>query len=268
MRTCIIEKNNAPASLIRFTEVACLFNYKNQWLDFFQDIIITDNADDIAVPGWRIKAGQFITTRTRSKFEHLANVDLRNDTTPLYFDPKHWSVKNEMKQYRGMKQEYIFRNYMVMVLKSRKKMLYFSNNENLPPLNNIKDIWLPASGDMAGRVRYKLPDANITIYDINPDQLEYSKWLNSCKTYPTEDEVMAKAKTFGKFSVAEKYNPGIMDWVPAEAEYKQVDILDIQLTKPTIISNILKYMPVYNKHGFAKIKEWKKNNLHLTIPSK
>jgi len=268
MRTCIIEKNNAPDSLIRFTEVACLFNYNNEWLDFFQDIIITDDADNIATPGWRIKAGQFITTKTRSKYEHLADVDLRKDTTPLYFDPKHWSVTNEMKQYRGMKQEYIFRNHMVMVLKSRKKMLYFSNNEDLPNLNHISDIWVPASGDMAGRVRHLLPNANITIYDINPDQLEYSKWLNSRTAYPTEDEVLEKAKTFGKFSVAEPYIAGPKDWSPAKAEYKHLDILETQLVQPTIISNILKYMPVYQKHGFSKIKKWKERNLHLTLTSK
>ena len=263
MRTCIIEKNNAPASLVRFTEVACLFNYNNEWLDFFQDIIITDNADDITQPGWRIKAGQYITTKTRSKFEHFADVDLRKDNTPLYFDPKHWSVTNEMKQYRGMKQEYIFRNHMVMVLKSRKKMLYFSNNEDLPNLDHISDIWVPASGDMAGRVRHRLPNANITIYDINPDQLEYSKWLNSCKTYPTESEVMEQAKTFGKFSVAEPYMQEVNDWKPAKAEYKLLDILDTKLIQPTIISNILRYMPVYHKHGFDKIKEWKKYKLFV-----
>lgn len=265
MRTCIIQKNNAPDSLIRFTEVGCLFNYENKWLDYFQDIIITDNADSIPGPAWRINAGQFITTKTRSKFKHLDNVDLRNDDMPLYFDPRHWSTTNEMKQYRGMKQEYIFRNHMVMVLKSKKRMIYFSNNEHLPALGNVKDIWVPASGDMAGRIQHLLPDANITIYDINPAQLEYSKWLNSRKSYPSEDEVKEFTKSLGKISVAERFFPGIQKWTPARAEYMNLDIIETQLTCPTIISNILKYMPVYHKHGFEKIKKWREKNLHLTL---
>lgn len=268
MKTCIIQKNNVPDSLIRFTEISCLFNYENKWLDYFQNIIITDNADSVPGPAWRINAGQYITTKIRNKFKHLDNVDFRNDHTLLYFDPKHWSTTKEMKIYRGMKQEYTFRNYMAMVLKSKKQLIYFSNNEHLPTLGNVKDIWVPASGDMAGRIQYLFPNANITIYDINSTQLRYSKWLNSCKKYPTQNQVNEFTQTLGKISEAERFIPGVQNWTPARAEYVNLDIIETDLSCPTIISNILKYMPVYHKHGFEKIKKWKEKNLHLTIGSK
>ena len=108
MRTCIIQTNNAPDSLIRFTEIGCLFNYKNDWLDFFQNIIITTNADEIKTPGWKINAGQYITTSIRSKYKNNNNVDLRRSELPLLFERQHWNIKKEMKYYRGKKQEYIF----------------------------------------------------------------------------------------------------------------------------------------------------------------
>lgn len=268
MRTCIIQTNNAPDSLIRFTEIACLFNYKNEWLDFFQNIIITTDADEIKNPGWKINAGQYITTSIRSKFKNHENIDLRESELPLLFEKQHWSTKKEMKYYRGKKQEYIFRNYMVMVLKSRNKMIYFSNNERLPNLKGYRgNIWVPASGTMAGRIQYYNPDAQITIYDINPTQIKFSQWLNSQSQYPTKKAVNEFICNFGKISTAEHYKENIKDWVPAVADYRCLDILEQNIKYPIIISNILEYMPVYHKHGFTNISNWKKKNSQFIIAS-
>jgi len=265
MRTCIIQTNNAPQSLIRFTEIGCLFNYENKWLDFFQNIIITNNADSIKTPGWKINAGQYITTKVRKKYEKVYSVDLRNSNETLNYSKNHWTDKKEMKFYRGMKQEYIFRNYMVMILKSKTKMIYFSNNEKLPNIKNYQgELWVPASGTMAGQLQFKNPNAKITIYDINQTQLDYSKWLNSQKQYPNKKTVNGFVCKLGKISIAEKFKK-VNNWVPVNADYKCVDLLDIDLICPTVISNILRYMPVYHVHGFAGVEKWKKNNLHLTI---
>ena len=268
MRTCIIQTNNAPDSLIRFTEIGCLFNYKNEWLDFFQNIIITTDADEIKTPGWKINAGQYITTSIRSKYKNNNDVDLRESELPLLFESQHWNIKKEMKYYRGKKQEYIFRNFMVMVLKSKSKMIYFSNNEELPNLKGFRgDIWVPASGTMAGRVQYYNPDADITIYDINPTQLEFSRWLNSQSRYPTKKAVSEFICSLDKISTAEHYKEHIKDWIPAVADYRCLDILEQNIKSPIIVSNILEYMPVYHKHGFKKVSNWKKKNSQFIIYS-
>ena len=112
------------------------------------------------------------------------------------------------------------------------------------------------------------PDANITIYDINPTQLEYSKWLNSKRKYPTHDEVDAFVKTLGKISVSEKFEEAVDNWAPADADYVCVDILETKLSCPTVVSNILKYMPVYYKHGSILIEKWKKDNSGFIIEAK
>ena len=140
MRTCIIQTNNAPESLIRFTEVKCFFDYKNEWLGFFDKVIITEDADSVQEHGWKINAGQYITSKIRNANENKFDLDLRTSDIPIEFDPNNWSEVQEMQQYRGKKQEYIFRNYMVMILKSRKKMIYFSNNESLPKVRNYRDF--------------------------------------------------------------------------------------------------------------------------------
>ena len=268
MRTCIIQTNNAPDSLIRFTEIGCLFNYKNEWLDFFQNIIITTDADEIKTPGWKINAGQYNTTSIRSKYKNNNDVDLRESELPLLFESQHWNIKKEMKYYRGKKQEYIFRNFMVMVLKSKSKMIYFSNNEELPNLKGFRgDIWVPASGTMAGRVQYYNPDADITIYDINPTQLEFSRWLNSQSRYPTKKAVSEFICSLDKISTAEHYKEHIKDWIPAVADYRCLDILEQNIKSPIIVSNILEYMPVYHKHGFKKVSNWKKKNSQFIITS-
>ena len=265
MKTCIIQKNDAEESLIRFTEIGCLFNSENVWLDYFQNIIVTDDADSIQGPAWRINAGQYITTTVRDLHRDKDDVDLRKDSTPIFFDPNRWSLTKEMACYRGMKQEHIFRNYIVMVLKSKQNLLYFDNNETLPKLDSVKDIWVPASGDMAGRIKFQFPESKITIYDINPKQLEYSKWLNSHKIYPTQEQFNEYYKTLGRISVAEKFNPDNKNWAPADAEYRNIDILEQKLQSPTILSNILIYMPVYNKHGFAHVQDWKNQNSTFII---
>ena len=148
-------------------------------------------------------------------------------------------------------------------------MIYFSNNESLPSLRDYKGkVWIPASGNMAGRVKFYNPDAGITIYDINPTQLEYSKWLNSRKKYPTHEEVDAFVTTLGKISVSEKFEEDVDDWAPADADYVCIDILERRLTCPTVISIILQYMPVYYKHGSTFIEKWKKDNSSFIIVPK
>lgn len=260
MRTCIIQTNNAPESLIRFTEIACLFNYENKWLNFFQDIIITDQADQYPGPSWKINAGQYITTGVRTKNKNTYDLDLRGSDQTINFSVDSWNDKKEMRQYRGMKQEYLHRNYMVMVLKSRSKMLYLSNNEKLSHLRGYQGpVWVPASGNMAGRFKHHNPDAQITIYDINPTQLKFSEWLNSNAHYPDKDTVDRFVSGIGKVSIAEQWKP-CNDWSPAEAEYKCIDLIDQELRCPTLVSNILEYMPVYHAHGFRKIKSWKDAN--------
>ena len=79
MKTCIIQKNDAEESLIRFTEIGCLFNSENVWLDYFQNIIVTDDADSIQGPAWRINAGQYITTTVRDLHRDKVDVDLRKN---------------------------------------------------------------------------------------------------------------------------------------------------------------------------------------------
>jgi len=266
MRTCIIQKNNAPASLVRFTEVKCFFDYKNEFLKFFDEVVITEDADDLGIRGWKINAGQYITGDIRDAHDSALDLDLRNSQDTINFDPDNWSEVQEMKQYRGKKQEYIFREYMVMILKSKSKMLYFSNNELMPDIKGHKgDIWVPASGDMAGRVQYHNPDANITVYDINPVQLKYSQWLNSQAQYPASEDVYEFIKTLGKISLSEKFESKPHDWIPVKANYVCVDILEKQLTCPTLVSNILEYMPAYYKHGGTYIQNWKQNNLEYVI---
>tara|TARA_Y100001938_G_C7987524_1_gene377695 strand:+ start:69 stop:872 length:804 start_codon:yes stop_codon:yes gene_type:complete len=266
MRTCIIQKNNAPASLVRFTEVKCFFNYKNEWLGFFDKVIITDDADAVATEGWKINAGQCITTKIRTAYENKFDLDLRNKDITLDFDKEGWSEVREMQQYRGKKQEYIFRNYMVMILKSREKNVYFSNNELLPAIKNHKGkLWVPASGNMAGRIQFNNPEAEITIYDINPIQLAYSKWLNSQMQYPTSEQVDKFVSTLGKISISEKFNEDVKNWTPVNANYECVDILEKKLNCFTVMSNILEYMPTYHKHGSEYIQNWKKENFSFII---
>ena len=266
MRTCIIQTNNCPQSLIRFTEVKCFFDYKNEWLGFFDKVIITENADTVEDKGWKINAGQYITSNIRNRYQDLTEIDLRQSKETIDFDPMHWSGDREMKYYRGQKQEYIFRYHMAMILKSEDKNIYFSNNESLCNITGHQgEIFVPASGVMAGRIKFYNPDTKIIIYDINPTQIQFSKWLNSQTRYPSALQVEEYMKTLGNISISESYDPNVKDWVPVDAEYKCIDILEQKLHCPTVISNILKFMPVYHKHGSSFIQQWQADNLEYLI---
>jgi len=113
---------------------------------------------------------------------------------------------------------------------------------------------------MAGQIKYHNPKADITIFDINPTQIEFSKWINSLTSYPTTESVTQFAKSLGKISTSETFDPLITRWLPAEANYNCMDILDKDLESPTIMSNILKFLPVYHKHGSEYITEWQERN--------
>ena len=261
MRTCIIETKGAPNSLIRFTEVRCFFDYNNQWLDYFDKVVLCEEADRYQKPAWRIKAGQHITTNMRTKYKDKQELDLRNSTETYNWETKFWDTAKEMKHYRGTKQEYLYRNYMTMVLKSKSKNIYFANNEPLAQIRNHEgNIWVPASGTMAGQIKYNNPKADITIFDINPTQIKFSKWLNSLTSYPTAESVTAFIGSLGKVSTSETFDPLITNWVPVEANYTCLDILDKDLESPTIMSNILKFLPAYHKHGSKYITEWEERN--------
>ncbi|HAI37763.1 MAG TPA: hypothetical protein DCM40_06380 [Maribacter sp.] len=68
--------------------------------------------------------------------------------------------------------------------------------------------------------------------------------------------------------MSEKFEEDVDDWTPADADYVCVDILETQLSCPTVISNILEYMPAYYKHGSTFIEKWKKDNLGFIIQAK
>ena len=272
MRTVVIETKNAPKDLIRFTEVRCLFDYKNNWTGFFGNIVFEENADDYSHDAWRIRAGQYITSTIREQNKQLVEVDLRQSSDTIDYD-NDFSFTRRMPQYKGKKQEYMFENYMRMVLKAKKRMLYLSNNDSPPKLpSDFKDdVWLPASGTRAYETWASNPKIKPIIYDINNDQLEFAKWLNQQPEYPTEEAMTDWIDSkFHRSAIAEAWQPlptpgQWSQWATIDKQYVLRDILELHLPKTVFLSNITQYLPCYHKWGFRHIQSWINHNSHMIL---
>ena len=271
MRTVVIETRNAPKDLVRFTEVRCLFDYENRWTGFFNDVVLQENADHHPQAAWRIRAGQYITSTIRQQNQHLEECDLRHSTATIDYDPE-FSFTHRMPQYRGRKQEYIFENYMRMVLKSRKRMLYLSNNDAPPQIQPDfqGDCWLPASGTRAYETWAANPEIRPVIYDINNDQLQFARWLNQQPEYPPEQAMTQWIHSeFHRSAIAEPWQPVATDqwgeWANTHKRYVLRDILATDLEAPTFMTNIGRYLPCYHQWGHSHIRDWHTRNHGLII---
>ena len=160
-----------------------------------------------------------------------------------------------------------------MVLKSRKRMLYLSNNDSAPvlPPNFRGECWLPASGTRAYCTWASNQNIQPVIYDINADQLEFAKWLNQQAEYPSEKAMMEWIdRQFNRSAIAEVWQPlstpeKWSEWATTDKQYVLCDILDSDLPKTVFLSNITEYLPCYHKWGFKYIQSWIHHNSHLIL---
>lgn len=268
MRTCVIETKGAGAELIRFTEVKCFFDYQNRWLGFFDQIVLLESADQFVGDSWKIRAGQYITSTIRSVYKDSQSVDLRGDDRTINFNEP-FCTKRFMPRYRGLKQQYILENHMRMLLKQKKRLMYLGNNQAVPQLQaGGKAIWVPASGMMAYWIWRTNKKSPIKIYDINPQQLSFSCWLNSQDRIPTPDAVSAYVGKLYRASIAEPYFYDKADegcwaeWTRSSKSYHGLDILSQDIPRGDLLwpSNILKYMPCYHNWGAEHIVDWFQRN--------
>jgi hypothetical protein len=272
MRTVVIQTRDAPPDLVRFTEVRCLFDYQNRWMGFFDDVVLREDAMEHPGQAWRIRAGQYITSTIRRRDQHLLEHDLRLSRETIDYDLD-FSFRRRMPQYQGCKQQYIFENYMSMVLRSRRRMLYLANTDPDPtptPHPGV-ECWLPASGTMAYHTWAAAPQMRPVIYDINPDQLEFARWLNAEPEYPTERRMMAWIGTrFPRAAIAAPWRPLARQeqwsqWCRVAKRYELRDILAQDLEAPTAMTNIGEYLPCYHRWGHAHIRQWHHRNRSLIM---
>ena len=267
MRICVIETKGAGPDLVRFTEVKALFDYENRWLGFFDRVVLCEHAGDHPGPAWRIRAGQYITYGLRQSGANSMEQDLRNNAHTIDFHEP-FQLRRFMPRYRGLKQQYVLENYLVMILKQKQRMLYLSNNES-PPSQSAGEraIWVPASGILAYNMWRASPRSALRIYDRNPQQLEFAQWHNARPRPPSGHTVMSWVSARNRVAVAEPWlelthTTDWAQWLDAPKSYHLTDILaqDIPAMECVWTSNILKYMPCYAEWGSRHIWAWHQRN--------
>lgn len=274
MRTCVIETRGAGSDLIRFTEVKALFDYENRWLGFFDRVEFCEHAGEYAGAAWRIRAGQYITSSIRNSGADTMEQDLRTDLRTIDFkEPFH--INRFMPQYRGLKQQYVLENYLRMILRQKQRMLYLSNNETLPARSaDGRAVWVPASGVLAYNMWRASPASAIRIYDRNPQQLAFARWLHALPVPPDSDTVADWVKGRHRPAIAEPWREldhtaEWSEWLRAPKSYHLTDILaqDIPQDECVWMSNILKYMPCYAEWGSHSIQAWyHRNRMRILNP--
>lgn len=269
MATAIIIDNESNESLLRFTETKLFFDAKNQGTDFVQDALIVDSkelADEkltIDSTVIVISTGDYLTTNFRNTYRNKIGIIYPTEQDEIIkFDlDTYVGFERRCKYPQGSKQLYIIENLLKTILRNRE-LVYLDNTEPYTKINDIpRHLYGLASGwktvDFAQQIGLKNLES-ITVYDINPKQLEYAKNLHDCKLLP--EKVLGYEKTCGEYAPPSHIKEFWSQWHEYPVKFKLLDLFTIPIfPKDSLIwiSNIFQYEPNIFKFGWQKCKEAK-----------
>ena len=290
---------SATKDLIRFTEVRALFNCDrsagamvlNNWINFFDEVKIIEHKKDWPGVGWLINAGQVIPSKIRNKYKTLDTVDLTSGTETINFtnsdtdmlpwmqsfDNMELTLNEDVKKYQDANRHIDIKMYYSTVLKSALNFLYAGNTEKVCDLpEDCKTVWVPASGTLAYQLWRQNPKIKVIIYDINPLQIEFARWLNARTTPPRKLQVRKYVRNLSSILGLEVEN--LQDWedinsdlwsewIKQPTEYRSLDLFtqSIPTNEYVYCSNICVWMPCYHRWGWQYINDWKNKHKEQTL---
>jgi hypothetical protein len=264
IKVFIVDQYHNPG-LLRFTETKVFFDAKNQGLEWAYDCEVVDSIDDITEDcGIVINSGECITSTFRNKFQTATSlIDARGHADLITFSPHYdYLMRTRPPFDAGSKQLYIIENLYRVVLRSQK-LVYLDNTEAyIPTVTDCKNFYGLASGwksvQFVNDFGVKNFD-NIVIYDVNPRQLEYQRYLHSQLQLP--ETVSQPHPVYGKYNPLEKIKKFWPQWHSTQVKFELINLFDppkLLDNSFVWISNVFKYEPTIFELGWQKCKLAKK----------
>jgi hypothetical protein len=276
MRAAIIVDTGINESLLKFTETKLFFNATNLSRNLVDDCFVAASESDALILAntftnyetiFIIKSGYFLTTEFEKKHKTSRGIILVDDVEGLVikYDADTYVGFNKRCKYPPLsKQLYIVENMLKAII-SAKKSVYLENTEVLltsaPAVDHLCGL---ASGWKTLHLAKLIGFENlksITVYDINPLQLEYAKKLHASPTIPLEvDNYKNKHGTYSPptWVTQELWS----QWHSYPVKFEIIDLLSTPT--PTFssnsliwVSNVFKFEPTIFQYGWQNIKEAK-----------
>jgi hypothetical protein len=276
MRAAIIVDTGISKSLLRFTETKLFFDAKNQNRDLVDDCFVAaSEADALTLANtltdfetiFIIKSGYFLTTTFDHEHKTSKGVILVEEVegSVIKYDSDTYVGFNKRCKYPPLsKQLYIVENMLKAII-SAKKSVYLENTETLlafaPAVDHLCGL---ASGWKTLHLAKLIGFENlksITVYDINPLQLEYAKKLHASPTIP--QSVDDYTNKYGTYSPPTWIDQELWrQWHSYPVKFEIIDLLGVPtptfLSNSLIwVSNVFKFEPTIFQYGWQNIKEAK-----------
>jgi hypothetical protein len=271
MRLAIIIDNGLNESLLRFTETKLFFDSKNMPRNFFNDVLVVSSLkeanDNIKIINPTVsiilKTGYFLTSvfldnHKNSTGQIIVDENIQNEVI-IYDDDTYIGFQKRCKYPPKSKQLYIVENMLKSILRS-KKNIYIQNTEQLDEnIYSVDHLYGLASGWKTIHLAKQIGLDNlksITIYDVNVKQLDYAKFLHSCKQIPCD--MYKTENSYGNFSIPTWLDDKFWNqWTRYPVEFKQINLYEtpIFLPKSLIwISNVFCFEPSIFEYGWDFLK--------------
>lgn len=279
MRLAIIIHDIDNEPLLRFTESKLFFDAKNQRSYFIDDCIIVASMSEVedhvatAHSIIVIKTGYYLTTDFRriNKDHRGLLVVGHEDSNVIYFDQRtEISLSNRSHYPVGSKQLYIIENFLKIIAK-HDKLIYVDNTEEYHAVDiTAHSFFGLASGWKSYRIIRDIGIdklTNITIYDINPQQLDHARWLHSCESLP--ESIAGYRYQCGDYHVPVDLLEFWPKYHKTAVSFNLIDLFSIPSFpdgSAIWISNVFIYEPNIFRHGWKVCKDGE-NKLRKTNAS-
>jgi len=284
MKIAIIIDDGSNESLLRFTETKLFFDAKNVSREFVNDCVtvssakeakaIIDSASEHCY--FVIPTGAFLTSgfcNKHKEFSGVAWVGLTDNLVIPYDSDTYVGFHKRCKYPERSKQLYIVENMLKSII-AAKRNVYVENTETSQlstKVDSVKHLYGLASGWKTAHLACQIgldKLESITVYDANPFQLEWAKYLHSFETLP--DKLDIPYYHVGEYNVPDWANRWWAQWHNYPVQFESIDLLSApEFPKNSLvwISNVFKFESLIFNLGWEKLKNHKQDLLNLNKQS-
>lgn len=257
MKKVFIVDTHRHTKLLHFTQAKVMFDAKNQYTAWADDIITVPDIESIDSPGVVIASGNIVTTNFRSRAWNWQQTNMQlHDPDLIEFDAGYSYEMHQRPPFQpGSKQLYILENLYRTVLRSAR-LIYLDNTETYEPkpLHGCVLYGL-ASGWKTLRMFRDGNFERVVVYDKNPTQLNFQQQLHN-QPY-IADQIGVQGDVVGSRTVPQDIQDFWPTWHSTKVEFRLMDLFHTpQLDTNSVIwvSNVFCYEPTIFQLGWDACK--------------
>jgi len=280
MKIAIIVDDGTNESLLRFTETKLFFDAKNQSRTLVDDSMIVstrEQAQSIIDQNpqhtyYVISTGTFLTSSFASSYADATGTHWIEPTHEfvIAFDPDTYvGFKKKSKYASGSKQLYIIENMLKSII-AAKKNVYVENTEDLfvnVDTSSVRHLFGLSSGWKTASIANQIgldQLESITMYDVNPYQLDWAKKLHSFEILPEHLDI--PYNHVGNYIIPAWAHDWWKQWHKYPVQFREIDLLSVPIfpnDSLVWISNVFNFEPLLFSLGRERLTKIKNQLINL-----